>query len=349
MQDGLVTSLKTAGYDVSTASVEHKPGRFAEKLDGVNGQSDLIVDAVVSAGRTEDIGAGEKAHFRPVVNVHVKLTRPGDTSPIMDKVFVYDDATLATPDAFHIKGDPQYDIAGLQRAEGKNIKVAALDEDQGERNAAGGGGRWRCYRPQEGGRFELAVGEAPCHRQSPIQTAAACGLSAIWKIRSALALAEVGDGAGKVGAVEVRPHALGEPQFGESAFPEQEVRQALVAAGADQQIDIGGFVIARAGLGDQTAEAAGVLVPARRGGLDRLARGIVDGDADMQPSAVGRRRLDPGQGLRGGSTQAGGRDDRSASQARAALDQHAGVFGLQIVAQQPHQTGHFTRRPQPVV
>lgn len=109
IQDALVAALKTDGYDVSTVSIKHKPLGFAEKLDGVGGQSDLIFDAVVSATCT-NVGSGEKVHFRPVVNVQVRLSRPGATSPIMNKTFVYDDA-LAKPDAFQVKGDPQYDIA----------------------------------------------------------------------------------------------------------------------------------------------------------------------------------------------------------------------------------------------
>jgi hypothetical protein len=109
LQDALVTALKADGYEVSTASLEHKPGRFAEKLEGVGGQPDLIIDAVASASCT-DVEAGEKAHFRPVVHVQVKLMRPGDANPIMNKDFVYDDA-LATSDVFHVKGDSQYDLA----------------------------------------------------------------------------------------------------------------------------------------------------------------------------------------------------------------------------------------------
>ena len=108
LQEALVAALKADGYEVSTASVEHRPGRFAEKFEGVGGQPDLIVDAVASASCT-DVGTGDKAHFRPVVHVQIKLTRPGDANPIMDKDFVYDDEL--TSDAFHVKGDPQFDIA----------------------------------------------------------------------------------------------------------------------------------------------------------------------------------------------------------------------------------------------
>jgi len=109
LQAALVTALKTDGYDVSTASVDHKPGRFAEQLQGVGGQSDLIVDAIASATCT-DVSPGAKPHFRPVVHLQLRLTRPGAADPIMNKDFVYDDA-VAAPDAFSIKGDPQYDIA----------------------------------------------------------------------------------------------------------------------------------------------------------------------------------------------------------------------------------------------
>ena len=66
---------------------------------------------------------------------------------------------------------------------------------------------------------------------------------------------EVGQRPAQVVPVEVGPHALGEPKFGEGALPEQEIRQTLVAAGADDQVDLG--VVAARRLGDQPAEGAG--------------------------------------------------------------------------------------------
>ena len=108
LQDALVSSLKADGYDVSTAKVEHKVARFAEKLDGVGDKPDLIVDAFASATCT-DVGSGDKPHFRPVVTLQVKMTRPGDTAPILSKTFVYDETLPA--DAFHVRGDAKYDIA----------------------------------------------------------------------------------------------------------------------------------------------------------------------------------------------------------------------------------------------
>ena len=109
VQDALVTALKADGYDVSTAKVEHKTGHFVETLDGVGDKPDLIVDAYAFATCT-DVGAGAKAHFRPVVTLRVKMTHPGGAAPVLSKTFVYDEA-VATPDAFNIKGDAQYDIA----------------------------------------------------------------------------------------------------------------------------------------------------------------------------------------------------------------------------------------------
>ena len=43
---------------------------------------------------------------------------------------------------------------------------------------------------------------------------------------------------GEIVGLEFRPHPLGEMQFGVGAFPEQEVRQPLLAAGADDEIDV---------------------------------------------------------------------------------------------------------------
>ena len=122
VQTALVAALKADGYDVSTATVEHKYAQFAEKLDGV-GASDLIVDAVATATCT-NVDAGATAHFRPVVHLQVKLMRPGEATPIMNKGFTYDDAQ-AKYDAFQIKGDPAHDVADYATLK-TNIK-ACLD------------------------------------------------------------------------------------------------------------------------------------------------------------------------------------------------------------------------------
>jgi len=49
---------------------------------------------------------------------------------------------------------------------------------------------------------------------------------------------ELAHGLGEVALLEVRPHAVGEDQLGVGALPEQEVRESLLAAGTDQQIDV---------------------------------------------------------------------------------------------------------------
>lgn len=108
-QQALVAALKADGYEVSMVSLVHKPQRFADKLEAAGGQSDLVLDAVASASCT-DVGVAKNAHFRPVVRIQVKLIRPGNATPIMNKTFVYDEA-VATPDAFQLKGDPKYNIA----------------------------------------------------------------------------------------------------------------------------------------------------------------------------------------------------------------------------------------------
>src|SRR5205809_116284 len=50
-----------------------------------------------------------------------------------------------------------------------------------------------------------------------------------------LAAAIIGDGLIEVAAAEIRPERLGEHQLGISALPEQEIADALFAAGPDQQ------------------------------------------------------------------------------------------------------------------
>ena len=55
---------------------------------------------------------------------------------------------------------------------------------------------------------------------------------------AALAAGEGRERLGEIVGVEFGPHPLGEMQFGIGAFPEQEVGQPLLAAGADDEIDV---------------------------------------------------------------------------------------------------------------
>ncbi len=55
---------------------------------------------------------------------------------------------------------------------------------------------------------------------------------------AAFAVAEVAECGGEIGLIEVWPHAVGEDQFSIRRFPEKEIGEALLAAGADEQVDI---------------------------------------------------------------------------------------------------------------
>jgi hypothetical protein len=65
---------------------------------------------------------------------------------------------------------------------------------------------------------------------------------------------EIGDCAGQRLGIEIRPHRVAEPQLGIGAFPQQEVGQALLAAGADQEIDRAGGGIAGKRVGNELAD-----------------------------------------------------------------------------------------------
>ena len=49
---------------------------------------------------------------------------------------------------------------------------------------------------------------------------------------------EVGKRGAQVLGAEVRPHVSAKQQLRVGAFPEQEIREPLLAAGADQQVDV---------------------------------------------------------------------------------------------------------------
>jgi len=110
MQDAMATALRNDGYEVSLGKVDRKaPTSLAEKYDALAGQADLVVDAVAFA-RCSNVGPAKASHFRPIVTMTVRVTRPGDKAPIMQKTLDYDDE-IEKPGAYAIKGDPQFDIA----------------------------------------------------------------------------------------------------------------------------------------------------------------------------------------------------------------------------------------------
>src|SRR5688500_5451727 len=69
--------------------------------------------------------------------------------------------------------------------------------------------------------------------------------------KPALARVELGDGLLEIGGGEIRPAAIGEIELGVRALPKEEITQPLLAAGANQQIDI-------------AARASPVIDPAQR-------------------------------------------------------------------------------------
>src|SRR5687768_6567158 len=91
---------------------------------------------------------------------------------------------------------------------------------------------------------------------------------------TALASVEVSQCALEISRTKIRPALLGEVQLRVRAFPQQEVAQPALPAGAYQQVDIG-------------TQASGI---ARRG-FDGLTSRIIDGEAQVQPSAAVRQSL----------------------------------------------------------
>src|SRR5262245_53124097 len=57
--------------------------------------------------------------------------------------------------------------------------------------------------------------------------------------KTPLARVEFGYGVLQIRPPEIGPHLGGEQQLGIGAFPQQEIAQTLLAAGADQQIYVG--------------------------------------------------------------------------------------------------------------
>ena len=79
-------------------------------------------------------------------------------------------------------------------------------------------------------------------------------------------------------------------ELGIGAFPEQEVGQPLLAAGADDEIDVAQARLAGDELREQLARRIGDAGKPRRGTEDRVARGIINRDAQIERLAA-RGRL----------------------------------------------------------
>ncbi len=91
---------------------------------------------------------------------------------------------------------------------------------------------------------------------------------------------------------EVGPAFVDEIELGERALPQQKIRDALLAAGANEEIDVGG---AAARLSQHAGERflgkLGRFVEAARGAEDRVAGGVIDREAQDGVACRARWRL----------------------------------------------------------
>src|ERR1019366_10148353 len=78
--------------------------------------------------------------------------------------------------------------------------------------------------------------------------------------KAAAARVEILEGGVKIGSAKVRPQARSEMQFRVSNLPKRTVAQALLAPGADQEIDVGHGFCGRLRSRQQAGETFGRLV-----------------------------------------------------------------------------------------
>src|SRR5882672_5117269 len=106
---------------------------------------------------------------------------------------------------------------------------------------------------------------------------------AIETAEAALATVEIRDRRGQIGGVEIGPQRVDEAELSVGGLPQQEIRQPLFSARADEEIDVGAGVATAAG--EQAAEGeAGwraVSEPVCRRVGDGVARRVVDRDPQM--------------------------------------------------------------------
>lgn len=167
---------------------------------------------------------------------------------------------------------------------------------------------------------------------------------------AAFAAAKIFNGVGEIGCFEFGPHARGEEKFGVGTFPEHEVAEAAVAAGADEQIHIESRA---AGVRD-FAEAFREFTlrnfeagnhPAG-GAQDGVARGIIHGDAQFERAAGSGeffRGVNRG-GERGRDPVAATDDAQANARGGAAFG-----FGAEIFLEQDEQRGDFPERASPII
>jgi hypothetical protein len=161
---------------------------------------------------------------------------------------------------------------------------------------------------------------------------------------------ELLQGRRQIGGGEVGPQLGGEGQLGVGALPEQEVGQALLAAGTHQQIHVGDRLAGVSGVGQEAREAIARQLVARAGqgggAQDGVARGVVDGDAQVQALAAGGGAL----GLGDGGDHLGGQAIAAADHAQAHAVLHAaGGLLAQVGVKEVHEPARLLEGAPPVV
>ena len=119
---------------------------------------------------------------------------------------------------------------------------------------------------------------------------------------------EIGDRRAQVVGAEVGPQGVDEAELGVGAFPQQEIGQPLLAAGADEEIDVAAGALPRDAAGRSLARGRR-REPARGGAGDGVARGVVDRDPQIEAIAAGGGRFGRGD-LVGSGRPAAGRGGR---------------------------------------
>src|SRR5688500_11330755 len=95
----------------------------------------------------------------------------------------------------------------------------------------------------------------------------------------------------KIAGGEFGPHAVGEMQFGVGTLPEQEIGQAFLAAGSDDEIDVAQACLPGDQLREARARELACAADLCSRAEDRFARRVVDRDAHMQGIATDRGDL----------------------------------------------------------
>ena len=164
--------------------------------------------------------------------------------------------------------------------------------------------------------------------------------------KAAIAVSESGNRIGQFVAGEVGPQGLCEPQFGIGAFPQQEIRQALFAAGANEQVNVA--ITRSGGQGIRECISGKRAAPDRCGGgfQQGVAAGKIDCQACIEHAAASRNCFDclDGSNSRAGQAIAASDDGEPDARIGERLRLHC-----HIVLDELHHAVDFRLWPLPVV